>query len=117
MVGATEDIFVYLASALDLDLISPPEFMQAAAEGNDPPARAVAEFQQQIQQKQITVLIYNTQTVTQVTTNMKQLAAQRHIPIVGISETIQPPGASFEDWQSAQLLVLQNALAANAAGQ
>ncbi len=41
-VGATESIFVYMANALGLDLISPPEFMQAIAEGNDPPA-AIAE--------------------------------------------------------------------------
>jgi zinc/manganese transport system substrate-binding protein len=115
-VGATEDIFVYLANALGLDLISPPVFMQAVAEGNDPPADSVAVFQQQIQQKQITVLIYNVQTVTAVTTNLKKLAAQQNIPVVGVSETIQPPDASFQDWQYAQLLVLQNALNANALG-
>jgi zinc/manganese transport system substrate-binding protein len=115
-VGATEDIFVYLANALGLNLISPPAFMQAVAEGNDPPANSVATFQQQINQKQITVLVYNVQTVTAVTTNLKQLASQQAIPIVGVSETIQPPDASFQDWQYAQLLVLQNALNANALG-
>lgn len=115
-VGATEDIFVYLANALGLDLISPPEFMQAAAEGNDPPASSVAAFQQQINQKQITVLVYNVQTATAVTTNLKQLASQKNIPLVGVTETIQPPDATFQDWQYAQLLVLQNALKANALG-
>ncbi len=115
-VGATEDIFVYLANALGLDLISPPEFMQAVAEGNDPPADTVATFQQQINQKQITVLVYNQQTVTAVTTNLKQLAAQQDIPVVGVTETIQPPDATFQDWQYAQLLALQNALNASALG-
>lgn len=116
-VGSTESIFAYLANALGLDLISPPEFMQAVAEGNDPPADTVAAFQQQINQKQITVLVYNVQTVTAVTTNLKQLASQQNIPIVGVSETIQPPDASFQDWQYAQLLVLQNALNADALGK
>lgn len=37
-VAATEDIFVYLANASGLDLISPPAFTEAVAEGNDPPA-------------------------------------------------------------------------------
>lgn len=115
-VGATEDIFVYLANALGLDLISPPEFMQAVAEGNDPPASSVAAFQQQINQRQITVLVYNGQTATAVTTNLKQLASQKHIPLVGVTETIQPPDATFQDWQYAQLLALQNALNANALG-
>jgi zinc/manganese transport system substrate-binding protein len=109
-IGATEDIFVYMANALGLDLISPPAFMQAVAEGNDPPAASVAEFQQQIEQKQITVLVYNVQTATSVTDNLKQLAAQQHIPTVGVSETMQPPNTTFQDWQDAQLLALQNAL-------
>ena len=115
-VGATEDIFVYLSNALGLDVISPPAFMQAVAEGNDPPAAAVAQFQEQIRQKQITVFIYNVQTITAVTTNLKQLALQEHIPVVGITETIQPPDATFQDWQDAQLLALQNALDARAQG-
>ena len=116
-IGATESIFVYMASALGLDLISPPAFMQAVAEGNDPPAASVAEFQQQIEHKQITVLVYNVQTVTDVTNNLKQLAAQQNIPTVGVSETMQPPDATFQDWQYAQLLTLQNALDANALSQ
>ncbi len=116
-VGATENIFVYLANALGLNLITPPEFMGAVAEGNDPPASSVVTFEQQVRQKQITVLVYNVQTVTDVTNTIKQLAVQQNIPIVGVSETIQPPDASFQDWQTAQLLVLQNALNANALGK
>jgi zinc/manganese transport system substrate-binding protein len=115
-VGSTETIFVYLANALGLDVISPPEFMQAASEGNDPPANTVATFQQQITQKQITVLVFNVQALTAVTTNLKQLAAQQHIPVVGVSETIQPPDALFQDWQYAQITALQNALNTNALG-
>jgi zinc/manganese transport system substrate-binding protein len=116
-VGATESIFVYLANALGLDLITPPDFMDAVAEGNDPPAASVVTFEQQVRTKQITVLVYNVQTVTDVTNTIKQLAAQQNIPIVGVSETIQPADASFQEWQTAQLLVLQNALNANALGQ
>lgn len=116
-VGATESIFVYMANALGLNLVSPPAFMDAVAEGNDPPASSVVAFEQQIKQKQISVLVYNVQTVTDVTSTIKQLAAQQNIPIVGVSETIQPADVSFQDWQTAQLLVLQNALNANALGQ
>jgi zinc/manganese transport system substrate-binding protein len=115
-IGATESIFVYLANALGLDLITPPAFMDAVAEGNDPSASSVVAFEQQVRTKQITVLVYNVQTVTDVTNTIKQLAAQQNIPIVGVSETIQPADASFQEWQTAQLLVLQNALNANALG-
>ncbi|MBA3948058.1 MAG: zinc ABC transporter substrate-binding protein [Herpetosiphonaceae bacterium] len=113
-VGATESIFVYFADALGLDLISPSEFMQAVAEGNDPPVSTMAEFQRQVTQKQITVLVYNVQAGSAVTTNLKQLANDKQIPVVGISETLQPPEATFQDWQDTQLQAIQKALAATA---
>jgi zinc/manganese transport system substrate-binding protein len=109
-VGSTESIFVYLAQALGFNLISPPEFMQAISEGTDPPAQTVAQFQDQISHRQIKVLIYNTQTSTPITDNLKQLATQNGIPVVGISETVQPATASFQDWQMRQLNSLQAAL-------
>src|SRR5208282_5509860 len=46
-VAATEDIFAYLANASGLNLISPPAFTEAVAEGNDPPASSIVQFQQQ----------------------------------------------------------------------
>ena len=109
-IGATENVAAYLATALGLDLVSDPEFMQAVAEGNDPPASAVASFQDQITRHQIRVLVYNVQTATAVTTNLKRLAAGQGIPVVGVSETLQPEGASFQDWQVAQMVALENAL-------
>jgi zinc/manganese transport system substrate-binding protein len=109
-VGSTESIFVYMAQALGLNLISPPEFMQAISEGSDPPAQTVAAFQNQISHHQIKVLIYNTQTSTPITENLKQLAAKNGIPVVGISETVEPATASFQDWQTKQLNALQAAL-------
>jgi zinc/manganese transport system substrate-binding protein len=112
-IGATESIFVYMAHALSLNLTTPPAFMDAIAEGNDPPAGAVAQFHDQIAGNQIKVLIYNVQTATAVTTNVKALAAAHHIPAVGVSETLQPQNAKFQDWQLAQLKSLENALAAS----
>jgi len=116
-VAATEDIFVYLANATDLNLVSPPAFMEAVAEGNDPPAQSVVQFQQQLQSGNVSVLVYNQQTVTPLTQNMKALAAQNNIPIVGVTETIQPPDVSFQDWMNAELISLQNALNSKSLGQ
>jgi zinc/manganese transport system substrate-binding protein len=113
-VASTESIFEYLAQYLGLRLVSPPDFMKAVAEGNDPPAPSVAEFQDQITKKAAKVLVYNLQTSTTVTTNIKKLAAQAEIPTIGVTETIQPPDATFQQWFGAELLDLQNALNANA---
>lgn len=114
-VGSTESIFVYMASATGLDLISPGEFMQAVSEGNEPPASAVVTFHDQVAGKQIRVLVYNVQTPTSTTTDMKNLATASHIPVVGISETLQPDTSTFQDWQLQQLVDLKNALTAGSA--
>ncbi len=118
-VAATEDIFIYLANATKLNLVSPPEFMQAAAEGNDPPAQSIAQFQQLLQggNSSVRVLVYNRQTLTPLTQQIKSLAAQNQIPTVGVTETVQPPDVSFQDWMNAQLIALQNALNAQALGK
>jgi zinc/manganese transport system substrate-binding protein len=113
-VAATESIFEYMASALGLVLVSPPEFMKAVAEGNDPPADSVAAFQQAITTKEATVLVYNVQTSTDVTNTIQQMAVQQGIPVVAVSETLQPPDATFQEWQLGQLNTLYNALNAKA---
>ncbi len=111
-VAATEDIFTYLANATGLNLISPQAFITAVAEGNDPPASSVMAFEDQLRSGQVKVLVYNKQTVTPLTDNMRKLAAAQGIPVVGITETIQPPTLSFEDWMSGELADIQNALMA-----
>lgn len=116
-IGATESIIVYLASALGLDLISPPAFMQAISEGTEPPVAAVTLFHQQIERRQIAVLVYNRQTTTALTTSLEQLATQNGIPTVGVSETMQPLNTTFQDWQDTQLTALQRALSASGSGK
>jgi zinc/manganese transport system substrate-binding protein len=109
-VASTESIFAYVANATGLDLVSPPAFMEAVAEGNDPPAQSVVQFDQLITNGSVKVLVYNEQTVTPLTQSIKALASQNNIPIVPMTETIQPPDVSFQVWMNAQLIVLQNAL-------
>ena len=116
-VAATEDIFAYLATPAGLDLISPPEFIQAVAEGNDPSAASVVIFQEQLKSRIPQVLVYNQQTVTPITENIKKSAANNDIPVIGVTETIQPPDTSFQNWMNAELITLQNALNAKTLGQ
>jgi zinc/manganese transport system substrate-binding protein len=116
-VASTESIFVYLANATGLDLVSPPAFMDAVAEGVDPPVQSVAQFQNQLESGNVSVLVYNEQTVTPLTQQMKQIATQYNVTIVGVTETIQPQDVPFQVWMNGELLQLQNALNANALGQ
>jgi len=116
-VAATEDVFAYLASATGLDLVSPSVFTEAVAEGNDPPASSIVTFQNQLKSGQVKVLVYNQQTTTPLTENMKKLATDQNIPVIGMTETVQPPDMLFQDWMDAQIVSLENALNAKIQGQ
>jgi zinc/manganese transport system substrate-binding protein len=109
-VAATESIAVYLAQSVGLDLITPPGFMDAISEGNEPSAESVAAMHDQITSGAARILLVNVQTVTAVTTDIEDVARAHSVPVVGISETIEPPGARFQDWQLRELESLQRAL-------
>ncbi len=115
-IAATESIFAYMAEYVHLDLVTPPAFMDAVAEGNDPPASTVVTFTGQIRSKAFDVLVYNVQTITPLTTGLKEQAAAQDLPVIGVSETIQPPIATFEEWMDGQLDALINGLNAHALG-
>ncbi len=113
-VAATESIFVYLARYLRLDLVSPPAFMLAMSEGTDPPAQSVATFADQIKRRAFSVLVYNRQTVNPLTEELRSQAVATHIPVVAVSEVINPPSVSFERWMTGQLAHLRAALSRGA---
>jgi zinc/manganese transport system substrate-binding protein len=99
-----------MSTSAGLKLISPNEFMTAISEGNDPSARDIAEFQNQVKSKQIKVLVYNVQTVTPTTDQLKDMAVKANIPIVGVTETMPLGSQTFQGWQALQLRLLLNAL-------
>lgn len=109
-VGATESIFVYLASALRLNLITPAGFMKALSEGTEPTAQDKAAFDDQVTHKKIKVFVFNVQNSTPDTAALESKAKREHIPVVAITETLQPANASFQDWQTRQLKALAGAL-------
>ncbi|MBO0793630.1 MAG: zinc ABC transporter substrate-binding protein, partial [Ktedonobacteraceae bacterium] len=86
-IGISESIFVYMADALGLKIVTPEAYYNAEASGSEPSASAVAQFHDQITQKAIQVFILNVQTVDNSVKNLRQQVAQAHIPVVEVSET------------------------------
>ena len=117
-VAATEDIFVYMANATGLKIVTPLAFMEAVAEGNDPAPQDVVTFQNQLNagNSTVRVLVYNEQTITPLTQSLIALAAKNEIPSIRISETIQPPNYTFQAWMQGEVGELQDALNAAALG-
>jgi zinc/manganese transport system substrate-binding protein len=110
-VGATESLFEDMADACGLTLVTPLSLMRAVAEGQDLTAEDKATMNQQIAQKQIHVLVFNAQNTTNDVNGFVGAARAAGIPVVSLTETLSPAGASFQAWQVAQLRALQSALA------
>lgn len=108
-VGLTETIYLYQTELEGLQVLTPFEFEKAIAEANDPPAATVITATDQITNHQIKVLIINAQTVTPVTTNLSNLAREKQIPVVQVTETM-PQNKSYQTWMMDQLDALQTAL-------
>jgi zinc/manganese transport system substrate-binding protein len=110
-VGASESIFAPLSDALGLDLITPASFLKAISEGTDPSAADKSTIDAQISGKKIKVYVFNSQNSTPDVAAQVSAANKQHIPVASVTETLSPAGASFQDWQSAQLQALESALA------
>lgn len=108
-VGLTETIYLYQTEPIGLGVLTPFSFEKAIAEGNDPSAQDVNIADRQIAEKKISVLIYNSQTVTPITTNMENAAIANGIPVVPVTETM-PPNDSYQSWMMDELNALQAAL-------
>jgi zinc/manganese transport system substrate-binding protein len=110
-VGITEPVFGYMAEALRLKVLTPETFIRAIDEGDDPSAADKATYDEQIKTKQIKVFIYNSQNATPDVDALRIKALAAGIPVVTVTETLAPAGATFQAWQVTQLKALEQALA------
>ena len=108
-IGVTETIYLYQAVPLGLRVLTPFAFQKAIAEGSVPPMATTVETENQIQQRQIRILICNDQIISPVTTKAQAEARAANIPVVGLTETM-PPGETYQTWTLRQLDELRSAL-------
>jgi zinc/manganese transport system substrate-binding protein len=94
-----------------LNLITPDAFLTAISEGGDPGAGDKAVVDRQIASKAVKVFVFNSQNATPDVQRLVDLARATGIPVVTVTETLTPAGATFQDWQTRQLEALQAALA------
>ncbi|HZP25680.1 MAG TPA: zinc ABC transporter substrate-binding protein [Dehalococcoidia bacterium] len=110
-VGATESIVSPLTDALGLKMLTPSGFLTAISEGTDPTAKDKATFDSQIKNKQVKVVLFNSQNSTPDVRQLVDAAGGQGIEVVEVTETLDPPAATFQAWQVAQLENLAAALA------
>jgi len=109
-VAYTERVPGYALAVADLTVATPPGFARAVEDGTDPSPADTLAMQRLLDDHGINVLLYNVQTVTPVTTQIRSLARQHHIPVVGVSETMPAGVATYQRWQQSQLTALLHAL-------
>ncbi|MEY9873227.1 zinc/manganese transport system substrate-binding protein [Streptacidiphilus sp. MAP12-33] len=109
-IGASESIVTPLAEGLGLKMLTPESFLDAMSEGTDPTAADKATIDQQIKTKQIKVYVYNSQNSTPDVVAQVKLAKSEGIPVTTVTETLAPANATFEQWQTAELQGIEQAL-------
>lgn len=112
-IGASESIVTPLADALGLRVATPTSFLDAISEGNDPGSSAKATVDRQIARRDVAVFVFNPQNATPDVRRLVDAARSRRIPVVELTETLTPAGATFQAWQTRQLRALRDALAAS----
>src|ERR1700742_511145 len=86
-VGATESIFEPLAPALGLRLVTPRGFMDAVSEGTEATPAEKATGNEQIDDAQIDLWVYNAQNATPDVKRLNEAAEAPGIPIATVTET------------------------------
>lgn len=109
-IGASESVVAPLADALGLDVVTPPALLRAISEGVDPSAADKATVDRQIREHLIKVFIVNRQNSTPDVTAQIDGAHAAGIPVVDVTETLTPAGATYQSWQVRQLEGLRAAL-------
>ncbi len=109
-VAYTERVPGYALAIAHLAVKTPEGFARSIEDGEDPGPADTLAMERLITGHRVDVLLYNVQTVTPVTTEIRSLAEKHDIAIVGVSETMPSSDHTYQKWQLTQLTALFRAL-------
>ena len=108
-VTATEPVFGYMATALGMDMLN-YDYQIAVMNDTEPSFQQTADFENSLKTKEARVLFFNNQVTDPSTEQMRKLAQEHGIPVVGVSETMPPDASSYVAWMLSQLDALEKVL-------
>jgi len=108
-VTATEPIFGDMANAVGFDMRN-LRFQLAVMNGTEPGAHDLAAMQDDLTNRKVKLLLYNSQVGDNLTERLRALARAAKVPVAGVSET-EPPGKNFQQWIAEELDAVAKALA------
>lgn len=109
-VAYTEPVPAYLVAAAGLRNLAPDSFTRPIEEGTEPSPAAVAAMDALVAKHRIRVLLYNSQAVSPITSQLRDEAQRAGIPVLPVTELL-PPHVTFQQWQLNQARALAAALA------
>jgi zinc/manganese transport system substrate-binding protein len=111
-VAITEPVPLYLLEAVGLHNETPPAFSAAVEEGNDVSALVLKQTLDLFKLGKVKALVYNEQTSSPITEQVKKAAEHAGVPVVPVTETL-PDGSSYVAWMAENLHKLTFALSAS----
>ena len=97
-VVATEPVAHYLLVNSGIVDKTPEGFTKSIEEDTDPSPADLAAVLDLLKNRQVSALVYNTQTQTDVTKQIQDAANQASVPIITVTETL-PAGTDYLTWQ------------------
>ena len=97
-VVATEPVAHYLFTNSGITDKTPEGFTKAIEGDSDPAPADLAAVLDLIKTRQVSALVYNTQTQTDVTKQLEDAANQASVPVITVAETL-PANTDYLTWQ------------------
>jgi zinc/manganese transport system substrate-binding protein len=97
-VVATEPVAHYLLVNSSITDKTPKSFAESVEQDTDPSPADLAAVLDLIESREVSALLYNPQTETAVTKQIRDAAAVAAVPVVNVSETL-PEGTDYLSWQ------------------
>jgi zinc/manganese transport system substrate-binding protein len=99
-----------MAAALGMRNATPAGYARTAANDAEPAPGDLHEFEEALAHREMSVLVFNTQTEGAIPDQLTDVAEASRVPVVDVTETVPPGFDSFERWQVSQLRELADAL-------
>ncbi len=113
-VATTEPVGDYMLEAAGATNMTPFAFQLNIMNGTDPAPQDVTLQQSLLSQGKVKVFLYNQQVTDTLTQSFLKLAAEHHVPVVGVYETMPVPGYDYQSWMLAEVKALEKALTTGA---
>ena len=109
-VATTEPVSDYMLEAAGVKNLTPFSMQADIMNGTDPAPQDVALQEGFFSAHMADAFIYNQQVTDSVTETFLKSAAEHHVPVVGVYETM-PPGFDYQRWMLAELKAIGEAIA------